>query len=297
MRKNIYAFKSQKGKRVSAVFKLEDVSFAYDLENPKKLALNKVNLHIKKGEWWSIIGSNGSGKSTLARHLNGLLFPSAGKVLTDGLDTADPANLRAIRRKVGIVFQNPDNQIIGNTVEEDIAFGPENLGVEPKEIRARITKCLAMVGLQGFEKADPNNLSGGQKQRVAIAGALAMEPQALILDEATAMLDPQGCSEVFAVLHKLHADGMTILMITHNMSEVIFSDRVAVMRKGELMSVGTPQMIFAQTDQMKNWGIELPIVNRIGEKLVEMGVGKYLPEKAEKIPAALTMAELVDLLK
>ena len=279
------------------MFKIEGVSFAYDQEHPRKLALNKVNLHIKKGEWWSIIGSNGSGKSTLARHLNGLLFPTEGKVFTDGLDTADLANLRAIRRKVGIVFQNPDNQIIGNTVEEDIAFGPENLGVETAKIRERIKECLAMVGLAGFEKADPNNLSGGQKQRVAIAGALAMQPQALILDEATAMLDPQGCNEVFSVLHKLHAEGMTILMITHNMSEVIFSDHVAVMRKGELMSVGSPKMIFSQTDQMKNWGIELPIVNRIGEKLVEMGAAEYLPDKAKKIPAVLTMAELVDLLK
>lgn len=278
------------------MFLVDNVSFAYDQENPKKLALNKVSLEINKGEWWSIIGSNGSGKSTLARHLNGLLFPSEGRVITGGMDTSDSANLRAIRRRVGIVFQNPDNQIIGNTVEEDVAFAPENLGVPPAEIRERITECLDMVGLSGFEKADPNNLSGGQKQRVAIAGALAMRPEALILDEATAMLDPQGCNEVFGVLHRLHSEGMTILMITHNMSEVIYSDRVAVLRKGELMSVGTPQMIFSQTDQMKNWGIELPIVNRIGEKLVELGIGKYIPERADKIPACLTMDELIDLL-
>ena len=279
------------------MFLIDNVSYAYDSEHPKKLALNKVSLHIRKGEWWSVIGSNGSGKSTLARHLNGLLFPTAGKVTTDGMDTMDLANLRKIRQKVGIVFQNPDNQIIGNTVEEDIAFAPENSGIPSAEIRRRITECLAMVGLQGFEKADPNNLSGGQKQRVAIAGALAMYPEALILDEATSMLDPQGCSEVFKVLHRLNANGMTILMITHNMSEVIYSDKVAVLRKGELMTVGTPQMIFSNTNEMKNWGIELPIVNRIGEKLVEMGIEKYLPQKAKEIPACLTMDKLVDLLK
>ncbi len=279
------------------MFWVDNVSFSYDQEEPKKLVLNKIHLKINKGEWWSIIGSNGSGKSTLARHLNGLLIPTSGKVWTDGLDTSDAANLRTIRRKVGIVFQNPDNQIIGNTVEEDVAFAPENLGVPTEEIRRRVTHCLEMVGLSGFEQADPNNLSGGQKQRVAIAGALAMEPEALILDEATAMLDPQGCREVFQVLRRLHGEGMTILMITHNMSEVIHSQRVAVLRRGELMSVGSPRMIFSQTDQMKNWGIELPMVNQIGETLVQMGVGRYLPDREKQIPACLTMEELVDLLK
>lgn len=279
------------------MFLVDNVSFSYNQEESKKLVLNKIHLKINKGEWWSVIGSNGSGKSTLARHLNGLLIPTSGKVWADGLDTADAANLRTIRRKVGIVFQNPDNQIIGNTVEEDVAFAPENLGVPTAEIRRRVTHCLEMVGLAGFEQADPNNLSGGQKQRVAIAGALAMEPEALILDEATAMLDPQGCREVFQVLRRLHGEGMTILMITHNMSEVIHSQRVAVLRQGELMSVGSPRMIFSQTDQMKNWGIELPMVNQIGEALVRMGVGRYLPDREEEIPACLTMDELVNLLK
>lgn len=280
------------------MFLIDKVSYAYDNEdNAGKLALNKVSLHIRKGEWWSVIGSNGSGKSTLARHLNGLLFPTEGKVFTDGMDTSDFENLRKIRHKVGIVFQNPDNQIIGNTVEEDIAFAPENSGIPSAEIRRRITESLNLVGLSGFEKADPNSLSGGQKQRIAIAGALAMYPEALILDEATSMLDPKGCDEVFKVLHKLHAEGMTILMITHNMSEVIYSDKVAVLRKGELMTVGTPQMIFSQTDEMKNWGIELPIINRIGERLVEMGIEKYLPDKVKDIPACLTMDKLINLLK
>lgn len=273
------------------------MSYAYDGENPKKLALNKVSLHIGKGEWWSVIGSNGSGKSTLARHLNGLLFPTAGKVYTDGMDTASPQHLREIRHKVGIVFQNPDNQIIGNTVEEDVAFAPENSGIPTEEIRRRVTECLNMVGLQGFEQADPNNLSGGQKQRVAIAGALAMHPQALILDEATAMLDPQGCREVFKVLHELNDRGITILMITHNMSEVVYSDKVAVLRKGELMTVGTPREIFARTAEMKNWGIELPIVNRIGEKLLEMGAGKYLPDQGRELAGCMNLDSLVRLLK
>ena len=279
------------------MFLVDNVSYAYDSENPKKLALNKVSLHIGKGEWWSIIGSNGSGKSTLARHLNGLLFPTAGKVYTDGMDTAATQHLREIRHKVGIVFQNPDNQIIGNTVEEDVAFAPENSGIPTDEIRRRVTECLAMVGLSGFEQADPNNLSGGQKQRVAIAGALAMHSEALILDEATAMLDPQGCREVFKVLRELNDRGITILMITHNMSEVVYSDKVAVLRKGELMTVGTPQEIFARTDEMKNWGIELPIVNRIGERLQEMGAGKYLPDSGSSISGCMNLDSLVRLLK
>ncbi len=279
------------------MFVLEDVSFAYDPEEaPKELALKRVSLHIKKGEWWSIIGANGSGKSTLARHLNGLLTPGSGKVLVDGMDTAAFENLAAIRRQVGIVFQNPDNQIIGNSVEEDVAFGPENIGVDPVEIRARIGASLEKVGLPGFETKDPNQLSGGQKQRVAIAGALAMNPAALVIDEATAMLDPQGCQEVFAVLRQLHQKGMTIVMITHHMHEVVFSDQVAVMAGGDLMATGAPKEIFAQTENLKRWSIELPMINRIGEQLLADGIAEYCPDLRDKVAAVMSVAEMAGLL-
>ncbi len=242
------------------MFKIDNITFAYEDE----LALDGISLHIKKGEWWSIIGSNGSGKSTLARHLNGLLQPMTGSVLTGGLDVAKVENHGQIRRQVGFVFQNPDNQIIGTTVEEDVAFGPENIGVPREEIRERITNSLGRVGLAGFENRSPNTLSGGQKQRLAIAGALAMFPEALIIDEATAMLDPKGCQEVYKVLSELHADGMTIVMITHNMSEVVMSDHVAVMCDGRLAMVGSPREVFAQTENLEKWHIELPLITRLG---------------------------------
>jgi len=278
------------------MFELNNVSFAYE-ENGSFGApvLKNISLKIAKGEWWAIIGANGSGKSSLARHLNGLLLPNSGRVLVDGIDTLDEENWLTIRQKVGIVFQNPDNQIVGNSVEEDVAFGPENLGLPTAEIRKRVEECLRRVGLVDYAKADPNNLSGGQKQRVAIAGALAMQPEALILDEATAMLDPEGAAEVFAVLEELRQSGMTIVMITHNMAEVVPADKVAVLSAGEIKAVGTPAEVFARTDELDAWQIERPLFSRLGSALVEAGIGEFLPG-AEKLPACLDMDELIALL-
>ena len=278
------------------MFTIKNLTFSYEEGPQRHMVLHDISLHIPKGEWWSIIGANGSGKSTLARHLNGLLVGDTGQVLVDGLDASRPEYQQEIRRRVGIVFQNPDNQIIGNSIEEDVAFGPENMGIPPQEIRQRIQQALAQVGLSGMEKQDPNLLSGGQKQRVAIAGALAMQPEALILDESTAMLDPQGCEEVFAVLKKLHQNGMTIVMITHHMAEVAWSDRVAVLSEGCLRTTGTPAEIFAQTDRLKQWHIELPVISQIGQMLLEQGVGQYLPGRTANISAAMSVEALAQAL-
>lgn len=246
------------------MFRLENVTFEYQAGVK---ALSDVSLHIPKGCWAAIIGANGSGKSTLARHLNGLLTATGGRVLVDGVPVEDYANIQQLRRKVGIVFQNPDNQIVGNSVEEDVAFGPENLGVSRPEMRRRITEVLGMVGLSGRETADPNTLSGGQKQRLAIAGALAMQPEALILDEATSMLDPVGVAEVMEVLRRLHAGGMTIVMITHSMAEVAEAELAVVMANGRLKMAASPAEVFRQEESLAKWHIEVPPVTRLGNML------------------------------
>ena len=203
------------------MFRLENLVYEYA---DGRRALDGVSLQVPKGQWLAVLGANGSGKSTLARHLNGLLQPTAGRVLVAGRPLEEYTDIQQLRRLVGIVFQNPDNQIVGNSVEEDVAFGLENLGLPRPEMRRRIGEALQMVGLAGREKVDPAALSGGQKQRLAIAGALAMQPQALLLDEATSMLDPVGVAEVLEVLRRLHQQGLTIVMITHNMSEVLFCE-------------------------------------------------------------------------
>ncbi len=246
------------------MFKLEDVCYGY---TDGRLALNKVNLQVRPGEWLAVLGANGSGKSTLARHLNGLLRAGSGRVLVAGRLVEDYQNLQDLRRLVGIVFQNPDNQIVGNSVEEDVAFGLENLGVPRPEMRERIAWALQLVGLSGREKVDPSALSGGQKQRLAIAGALAMQPKALLLDEATSMLDPVGVAEVLQVLQGLHAQGLTIVMITHNMSEVLYTDRAVVMAEGRLLLDKPPQELFAHTKDLAQWHIELPGVTQLGNLL------------------------------
>ena len=271
------------------MFVLERVSHYYGQGHAKLPAISNIDLTIAHGEWLAVIGANGSGKSTLARHLNGLLLPSAGRVLVNGMATSEPEQLPLIRRQVGCVLQNPDNQIVGNTVEEDVAFGPENAGIEPGEIRRRITASLALVGLTGKEERDPYQLSGGQKQRVAIAGALAMEPQAIVLDEATSMLDPEGCKEVLAILQKLHQNGMTVIMITHNMAEVTLADRAIVLKKGELAADGSPQKIFAQGQLLAECGLEMPIINQIGELLAAGGL-------SDGLKRMMSLEEMVDAL-
>ncbi|SEH22161.1 energy-coupling factor transporter ATPase [Selenomonas sp. KH1T6] len=254
-------------------------------------ALDKVNLSIEQGEFVAVLGANGSGKSTLARHLNGLLLPSSGQVRIEGLSTADAAErneLWKIRSKVGMVFQNPDNQLIAAVVEDDVAFGPENLGVEPMEIRQRVMNALQAVGMARFRKRAPHLLSGGQKQRVAIAGALAMETDCLVLDEPTAMLDPQGRKEVLEVVKRLHREkGLTVILITHFMEEAMAAQRVLVMDQGRAVMEGTPREIFVRTKELKALGLEAPMAGELAERLRKAGIP--LPQE----PGILTAEELL----
>ena len=236
-------------------------------------ALSDVNLTIRSGEWVAVVGPNGSGKSTLAKHLNALLLPTEGQVTIEGLDTRDQANLWEVRRRVGMVFQNPDNQIVATVVEEDVAFGPENLGVDPAEIRRRVDSALARVGMAEHARREPHLLSGGQKQRVAIAGALAMQPMCLILDEATSMLDPSGRADVINLLAELNRNlGLTIIQITHHMDEVLLADRLVVMQQGRVILDGPPSEVFTAVDSLTAAGLELPTIVRLGAALREAGV-------------------------
>ena len=222
-------------------------------------ALQGIDLTIEEGSFVAVLGHNGSGKSTLAKLLNGVLLPSEGSVLVDGIDTSDEGRLMELRRRVGMVFQNPDNQIVANVVEEDVAFAPENLGVESAEIRARVDEALRSVGMSEYALHAPHLLSGGQKQRIAIAGVLAMEPRYIVLDEVTAMLDPLGRREVLETVHRLHREkGMTVLLITHHMSEAQEADRVIVLDDGKLAMDGTPQEIFPQVERLRALGLDVP---------------------------------------
>lgn len=234
-------------------------------------AVSGINLTVEKGEFLVILGRNGSGKSTLARLMNALLIPAAGTVLVNSIDTANDKLVWEIRRTTGMVFQNPDNQIVGTIVEEDVAFGPENLGVPSQEIRHRVDEALATVGMSEYSKHAPHLLSGGQKQRVAIAGILAMKPECIVLDEATAMLDPIGRKEVMKVLKKLNREGITIILITHHMDEAVLANRVAVMDKGHMTMLGTPRQIFANVEKVKNMGLDVPQVTELIYELNRKG--------------------------
>ncbi len=238
------------------------VRFAYEAsEGHQKTrpALQGIDLTIEEGSFVAVLGHNGSGKSTLAKLLNGVLLPSEGSVLVDGIDTKDESRLMELRRRVGMVFQNPDNQIVANVVEEDVAFAPENLGVESAEIRTRVDEALGSVGMSEYALHAPHLLSGGQKQRIAIAGVLAMEPRYIVLDEVTAMLDPLGRREVLETVHRLHREkGMTVLLITHHMSEAQEADRVIVLDDGKLCMDGTPQEIFPQVEKLRALGLDVP---------------------------------------
>lgn len=236
-------------------------------------ALDDVTLTINKGEFVSIIGTNGSGKSTLAKHFNVLLTPSEGDVLVLGMNTKEPEKLWDIRQHVGMVFQNPDNQIVAAIVEEDVAFGPENLGVEPKEIRRRVDEALASVNMTEYALHSPGLLSGGQKQRIAIAGVLAMKPACIVLDEPTAMLDPTGRKEVLETVRRLNKEeGITIVYITHFMEEAVASDRVVVMKNGKLIEEGTPHQIFSQVEMLKDLGLDVPVAAEVAHKLAQQGI-------------------------
>ena len=236
-------------------------------------AVDHVDISIKQGDFVAILGHNGSGKSTLAKHLNAILYPTEGTVWVDGKDTKDEDSLIEIRKEAGMVFQNPDNQIIGQIVEEDVGFGPENLGVQTEEIWARVEESLKAVGMYEFRKKSPNRLSGGQKQRVSIAGVLAMHPKCIILDEPTAMLDPNGRKEVIRAVRALNdAEGITVILITHYMEEVIHADHVYVMDKGSVKMQGTPKEIFSQVEKLKELRLSVPQVTLLSYELKKAGV-------------------------
>ena len=264
------------------ILSLENVSYSY--EQGKKV-LKDVNLVVNQGEYVAIIGHNGSGKSTLTKLFNGLFVPETGKVTVEGYASSDKKSLFEIRKRVGVVFQNPDNQLVASIVEDDVAFGPENLGVPREEIGKRIDFALDYVGMQEYRKRTPSRLSGGQKQRIAIAGVLALMPKVLVLDESTAMLDPQGRKEVLSVVKKLNKEqNMTIISITHYMEEVTHADRVIVLDKGEIKMQGTPEEIFARREELTQIGLEIPLSARISQKLINNGV---------KIANSLTNDDLV----
>ena len=249
---------------------LENVSYSYDKVHK---AIADVTFTAEKGEYIAVIGHNGSGKSTLTKLMNALLVPETGTVTVDGFSSSDKKALFEIRKRVGVVFQNPDNQLVASIVEDDVAFGPENLGVPREEIGKRIDFALSFVGMEKFRKRTPSRLSGGQKQRVAIAGVLALLPEVLVLDESTAMLDPQGRKEVLDVVKKLNKEkGVTVVNITHYMDEVVDADRVVVMDKGRIVMEGTPSEIFARRDDLNLIGLETPISVRIKDKLNKLGV-------------------------
>lgn len=236
-------------------------------------AVDHVDISIKQGDFVAILGHNGSGKSTLAKHLNAILYPTEGTVWVDGKDTKDEDSLIEIRKEAGMVFQNPDNQIIGQIVEEDVGFGPENLGVQTEEIWARVEESLKAVGMYEFRKKSPNRLSGGQKQRVSIAGVLAMHPKCIILDEPTAMLDPNGRKEVIRAVRALNdVEGITVILITHYMEEVIYADHVYVMDKGSVKMQGTPKEIFSQVEKLKELRLSVPQVTLLSYELKKAGV-------------------------
>lgn len=270
------------------IINVEDVRFSYiTAEGVAPIVLDGVTLDIEEGSFVAVLGHNGSGKSTLAKHMNAILLPTGGKVYVDGMDTADEDKLLDIRRTVGMVFQNPDNQIIGNVVEEDVGFGPENMGVPTDEIWRRVDESLEAVGMTAYRLQSPNKLSGGQKQRVAIAGVMAMKPQCIVLDEPTAMLDPNGRKEVIKTVHELNRqEGITVLLITHYMEEVIDADRVIVMDGGKVVMDGTPREIFSRVKELKTYSLDVPQVTELADELKEAGMN--LPD------GILTIDELVE---
>ena len=235
-------------------------------EVPGKTALDGISLDIEKGSFVAVVGMNGSGKSTLAKCLNGLLAPSSGRVIVDGFDTAEEEHIWDVRSKVGMVFQNPDNQIVSSIVEDDVAFGPENLGVEPKEIRRRVDEALKRVGMYELRDKGAHMLSGGQKQRIAIAGAIAMRPECIVFDEPTAMLDPKGRASVMGIIRDLNAEGITCVLITHFMNEAEQADRIIVLKSGKVLCDRTPEELFSDREMIERAGLEMPPAIEIRDK-------------------------------
>jgi len=258
------------------VIKVDGLSFSYPMAGSNKApveVLHDVSLQIKKGEFLAIIGHNGSGKSTLAKHFNSMLLPTQGKVHVLGMDTLELTNLWSIRQKVGMVFQNPDNQLVATVVEEDVAFGPENLGLPQAQIIDRVEEALTIVRMKEFAKAAPHLLSGGQKQRVAIAGIIAMRPECIVLDEPTAMLDPVGREEVLETVQRLNREeGMTVVLITHFMHEAALADRIIVMSQGRIHMSGKPREIFSNIEEIKEIGLDVPQMTELAHSLRHLGV-------------------------
>ena len=280
---------------MSTMIKTEDLRFTYPVEEGEQPvhALQGVDIEIEKGSFVVVLGHNGSGKSTLAKTFNAVLLPEGGKVYVEGLDTCDENLLLAVRQRVGMVFQNPDNQIVANVVEEDVAFAPENLGVPSEEIRRRVDDALRAVGMYEFVTHAPHLLSGGQKQRIAIAGVIAMEPACIVLDEATAMLDPIGRQEVLTTIHRLNKEkNITVVLITHHMNEAEDADRVIVMHGGKVAMDGTPKEVFAQVEELRTMGLTVPDTVDLLDRLRKGGVDVPLDaihteECADVIAAAL----------
>ena len=256
------------------IIKIDNLYFQYphgEGEEPK-LAIKGVNLEIEEGSFTAIIGQNGSGKSTLAKNLNGLLLPSKGAVYVSGMDTRDEDKIWDIRQTAGMVFQNPDNQLVSAIVEDDVAFGPENIGIDPVEIRARVDEALDAVKMGKYKRKAPHLLSGGQKQRIAIAGVVAIRPRCIIFDEPTAMLDPRGRKDIMEIIEKLHREGITVILITHFMDEAVRADRVVIMNKGEILLDGTPEHVFSQDELIRSARLDVPIAAEIAIYLRENGI-------------------------
>lgn len=271
------------------IIRAENLRHVYKTPTREKVALDGLNFSIDEGEFIAIIGTNGSGKSTLAKHFNALLLPSEGKVFVTGLNTSEEKNLWRVRENVGMVFQNPDNEIVAAVVEDDVAFGCENLGVETDEIKRRVDYALDVVNMTAYKKFSPSKLSGGQKQRIAIAGVLAMQTKIIVFDEATAMLDPAGRREILETVQRLHAQGLTIIYITHFMEEVIFADRIFLMEEGKILKIGTPRQIFSDVTEIKRLGLDVLVAVELAERLRRRGL--KLPKNI------LTDEEFVNALK
>ena len=281
---------------MDSIIKTEDLTYSYRSveEETPRIVLDGFNLEIERGTFVAILGHNGSGKSTLAKHFNGILLPISGKVLVDDMDTADDEKLIEIRRRVGMVFQNPDNQLVANVVEEDVAFAPENLGCPPDEIRMRVDDALRIVGMYDYREHAPHLLSGGQKQRVAIAGVLAMSPSCVVFDEPTAMLDPKGRSDVIRMVRQLRNEmNVTVILITHHMEETIHADRVVVISDGKVVMDGSPKKVFPQVEKMRETGLDVPETVDILYELNKNGFDLHLDalsveECAKEIMTAFT---------
>lgn len=256
------------------IIRIENLIFEYMAgeDDEKVRAIDDVSLNIERGSFIAVIGRNGSGKSTLAKNLNGLLLPSGGTIYVKEWDTRDDSHIWDVRQSAGMVFQNPDNQLVSSIVEDDVAFGPENLGVDPAEIRQRVDNALSAVNMGKYKKKSPHMLSGGQKQRIAIAGVVAMKPECIIFDEPTAMLDPKGREEIMEIIRQLHDEGITVVLITHFMDEAVQADRIIIMDRGHVLLDGTPEEVFAEEEILREASLDLPLAVELAQKLRKRGI-------------------------